>query len=192
MTSPAMIGIIISTIRDGRFGPTPARWLLEQGATQSDLAFEIVDLRDYALPLYGSPTADGDVAVQRWQQTIARYDGYIFVTAEYNHSISGALKNALDYADEEFHKKPAAFVGYGGVGGARAIEQLRLICVELQLAPLRSAVHIGSEPYRGVTQHGKQLADFPYLVRSATALLNELAWWAHTLRAGRTAEATQV
>jgi NAD(P)H-dependent FMN reductase len=113
------------------------------------------------------------------------FDGYIFVTAEYNHSIPGVLKNALDYAYPEFNRKPAAFVGYGSVGGARAVEQLRLICIEFQLAPTRAAVHIGMEPLIGVKREGKSLLDFPYLNERASAMLDELAWWTCALKAAR-------
>lgn len=110
---------------------------------------------------------------------MAELDGYLFVTAEYNHSIPGVLKNALDHAYPEFNKKPAAFVGYGGVGGARAVEQLRLICIELQMAPTHAAVHIGMALYLGVTREGKELSGFEYLNIGAMATLNELAWWIH-------------
>jgi NAD(P)H-dependent FMN reductase len=179
------IGIIIGTIREGRFGDRAARWILETASARTDLQFELVDLRDYPLPLFGSSAASDETVVRRWKEKIAELDGYIFITAEYNHSISGVLKNALDYMYAEFHRKPAAFVGYGGVGGARAVEQLRLICVEYQMAPTRNGVHIGMEPYRAVTQEGKELADFAFLNKSAEMLLDELAWWTHTLKAGR-------
>lgn len=184
------IGIIISTTREGRFGDKPAQWIYELAQQRDTAEFEIVDLRDYPLPFFEelkSPaweTPQNEVA-QRWGQKMAELDGYIFITAEYNHSVSGVLKNALDYAYPEFHRKPAAFVGYGGVGGARAIEQLRLILVELQIAPLRSAVHIGVTEYLGIVQQGKTLADFPYLAQSAGQLLDDLVWWTNTLKAGR-------
>ncbi len=112
------------------------------------------------------------------------------MTPKYNHGIPGALKNALDYAYPEFDRKPATFVGYGGVGGARAVEQLRLVCIELQMAPTRSAVHIGMEPLLGVLRGGKDLADFGFLKGSAEVTLDELVWWTRTLKAGRT-EATR-
>jgi NAD(P)H-dependent FMN reductase len=185
------IGIIVSTIREGRFGDTAAQWIYSIASKRTNLAFEIVDLRDYPLPIYGatdpaSPDGEAHVATAaRWAQKIAELDGYLFVTAEYNHSISGVLKNVLDYPYEEFNKKPAAFVRYGGVGGARAVEHLRLICIELQLAPTRTAVHIGNEPYRAITLAGKQLADFDYLNSGAEATLDELTWWTYTLKAGR-------
>ncbi len=189
------IGIIISTTREGRFGDRPARWILDMASVRTDLDFEIVDLRDYPLPLFGETDysaydgTPGSEIASRFKQKMAELDGYLFVTAEYNHSIPGALKNALDHAYPEFNRKPAAFVGYGGVGGARAVEQLRLICIELQMAPTRTAVHIGMEPYLGVTQEGKELSDFDFLGKSAVATLGELAWWTHTLKAGRVEEA---
>ncbi len=185
------IGIIISTIREGRFGEMPARWILDIASRRTDLDFEIVDLRDYPLPFLGemdSPSDGGppkSEVAKRWQEKLAEFDGYLFVTAEYNHGIPGVLKNALDHAYPEFNRKPAAFVGYGGVGGARAVEQLRLICIEFQMAPTHTAVHIGMEPYLGVKQKGKELSDFDFLNKSAKATLDELAWWTRTLKAGR-------
>ncbi len=189
------IGIIISTTREGRFGDEPARWVLDMASGRTDLDFEIVDLRDYPLSLFGetdSPAYNGSLepgAARRWSRKMAELDGYLFVTAEYNHSVPGVLKNALDHVYPECNRKPAAFVGYGGVGGARAVEQLRLIYIELQMAPTRTAVHIGMEPYLGVSKHGKRLSDYDYLDKSAVATLDELAWWTNTLKAGRVEEA---
>jgi NAD(P)H-dependent FMN reductase len=185
------IGIVVGTTREGRFGDKPAWWMLDMASGRTDLDFEIVDLRYYPMPLLGeadSVSSNGLSkvgAVPRWERKMAELDGYIFVTAEYNHSISGALKNALDHAYPAFNRKPAAFVGYGGVGGARAVEQLRLICVELQMAPTRTAVHIGMETLMGVKREGKALSDFDFLNESAVATLDELAWWTRTLKAGR-------
>ena len=129
-----------------------------------------------------APTHD---AVTRWSKAIDRLDGMVFVTAEYNHGIPAVLKNALDYAASEFRRKPAAFIGYGGVGGARAVEQLRLICVELQIAPLRPAVHIGLEPYLAIADGRKSCADFDFLETSATAMIEDLGWWVRALHAAR-------
>ena len=183
------IGIVISTTREGRFGETPARWILDLASERTDLDFEVVDLRDYPLPLYGEDGSSEPEVISRWSRKMEELDGYVFVTAEYNHSVPGVLKNALDHAYPEFNKKPAAFVGYGGVGGARAVEQLRLICIELRMAPTRTAVHIGMEPLLGVRKKGKGLSDFDFLNKSAAATLHELAWWTHTLKAGRVREA---
>ncbi|MBA3424487.1 MAG: NADPH-dependent FMN reductase [Rubrobacteraceae bacterium] len=192
-----VIGIIISTTREGRFGDKPARWIFDIASERSDLVFEMVDLRDCPLPLFEETTGpsheppENEMAL-RWGEKIAGFDEYIFVTAEYNHSIPGALKNALDHAYPEFNRKPAAFVGYGGVGGARAVEQLRLICIELQMAPTRTAVHIGMEPVLGVRREGKNLSDYDLLNESAGATLDELAWWTHALKAGREAAVESV
>lgn len=183
----AQIGIVIGTIREGRFGAKPATWIYELAAGREDMECEVLDLRDYPLPLYGADSSEEQKrALERWRQKTAQLDGYIFITAEYNHSISGALKNALDHASDT-RRKPAAFVGYGGVGGARAVEQLRLICIELQLAPTKPAVHIAMEPYRAVTEEGKALSDFDFLNQRAEEMLDDLAWWTQTLKVGREA-----
>ena len=185
------VGIVISTTREGRFGDKPAWWMLEMAFYRDDLDFEIVDLRDYPLPFLGeaqSPIQDGTGqpdTVCRWTRKMAELHSYIFVTAEYNHSIPGVLKNALDHLGSEVQKKPAAFVGYGGVGGARVVEQLRLVLVELQMAPTKTAVHIGMGPYRGVSQEGHDLSDYGFLNKRAAALLDELAWWTSALSAKR-------
>ena len=184
------IGIVIGTTREGRFGDKPARWIFDAASARADLDVEIVDLRDYPLPLFDEAAGPAvappknEVAL-RWGEKMAELDGYVFVTPEYNHGIPGVLKNALDHAYPEFNRKPAAFVGYGGVGGARAVEQLRLVCVELQMAPTRSAVHIGMEPLLGVLREGRDLSEFGFLNEGAVATLDELAWWTRTLKAGR-------
>lgn len=191
MTAPK-VAIIISTTRQVRFGEKPTQWLYDIASKRSDLAFEIVDLRDYPLPFFDEVASNAwapstNEVAQRWQQKIAEFDGYIFVTAEYNHSISGVLKNALDYAYPEWNRKPAAFVGYGAVGAARAIEQLRLICVELQMAPTRTGVHIQGADFMAVWRQGKSLTELEYLQPNVTAMLDELAWWTKALKTARAA-----
>ena len=113
----------------------------------------------------------------------------IFTAAEYNHGPTSVLKNALDYAYREWNRKPAAFVGYGGVGGARAIEQLRLHGVELQMALTKNAVHIVWNDYVQVVQQGRKLEEFEHLNKSAEATIEELAWWAKVLKAAREQDA---
>ena len=192
MSTPK-IGIILSTTRQGRFADKAAAWLLELVSATQDLEFEIVDLRDYPLPFYDEPISPlwsppkNEVA-QRWAKKIGSLDGFIFVTAEYNHSIPGVLKNAIDYVAHVVARKPAAYVGYGGVGAARAIEQLRLINIEQQMAPLKSAVHIGGADFVDVLKHGKSLEDKAHLVPSVNAMVEELAWWTHVLKDGRPVE----
>jgi len=186
------IGIIISSTREQRFGEKAAKWIHELAAKRTDLQFEIVDLRDYPLPFFEgispfyAPVTD-EVA-KRWGAKMAELDGYLFVTAEYNRSITGVLKNALDWAYREYNRKPAAYLGYGGVGGARAVEQLRLISVELQMAPTRSGVHIGGADAMGLIFQGKPFSDFPHLDATATTMLDELAWWTKALKTAREAD----
>jgi NAD(P)H-dependent FMN reductase len=193
MTKPR-IGIVISTTREGRFGDKPAQWVRDLAAARGDLDVEIVDLRDYSMPFFDEPASPfyappKDEAARRWGHKVAELDGFIFVTAEYNRAPPAVLKNALDYAYREFNRKPVAFVGYGGVGAARAIEQLRLIGVELQMAPTRSGVHIGGADFIGMLMQGKTFADMHHLEPSAATMLDELAWWAYALKAARAATA---
>jgi len=186
------IAIIVSTTREGRFGDKPAQWIFGLAKARETAGFEIVDLRDYPLPIFNEPVAPAyatpkNEVAQRWGNKLAEFDGYIFVTAEYNRSVPGVLKNALDHVYPQFNRKPIAFVGYGGVGAARAVEHLRLILVELQAAPLRNGVHIGRAEFVGMLQQGKTFADYPYLEQSANVLLDDLLWWTNTLKAGREA-----
>lgn len=190
------IGIIISSTRDTRFGDKPAQWIYNAASAREDLEVELVDLRDFPLPFFNevasnlwAPTQD-EVGV-RWQQKVAEFDGYIFVVAEYNRSITAALKNALDYSYNEWNKKPAAYVGYGSVGAARAIEHLRLINVELQMAPLRGGVHIQGGDFMAVWQGGQSLESLTHLEPGVQTMLDELAWWTNTLKAAREQQVTE-
>ena len=194
MFAQPRIGIIIGTTRPGRFGDTPARWILDIAGRRSDALFEIVDLRDFPMPffeerwplIYAPPE---NAVARHWAETMAGFDGYIFVTAEYNRSITGVLKNALDHLHAEVHRKPATFVGYGGVGGSRAVEHLRHILAEMHIATLKRTVNIGMIEMLGMLQQGKTMADYPYLADTARPMLDDLVWWANTLRAGRMAAA---
>jgi NAD(P)H-dependent FMN reductase len=184
------IGIVIGSTRPTRFGDKPAAWIHGIAGKRTDLDFELIDLRDYPLPLFNEPGSpawgpiDNEVA-QRWADKLAGLDGFILVTPEYNHGPSAVLKNALDYAYKEFVRKPVAFVGYGGVGGARAVEQLRLVAAELQMASVRNAVHIAGSDFLGIWQQGKSFDDFPHLAESAAGMLEDLAWWAKALKIAR-------
>lgn len=193
MTTKPQIGIILSTTRQNRFADQPANWLLNLAATRTDASFELVDLRDYPMPFFEEamspayvPPANPDA--QRWGAKMASLDGYVFVTAEYNHSISGALKNALDYAYSQYNRKPATFLGYGNAGGARAIEHLRGVLAELQVASLKYTVHIGMAEMIGILREGKSLADYPYLDERVPPMLDELIWWAKALKTARQAD----
>lgn len=190
MTAKPRIGIVIGTTRAKRFADRPAQWLLDVASKRDDADFEIVDLRDYPMPFFEEERSPAWVppaneAALRWGRKMAELDGYVFITAEYNHSISGVLKNALDYAYTEFNRKPATFLGYGGVGGARAVEQLRLVLAELQIASLKHTVHINAHEFMGLLMQGKEFADYPYLEDSAVLTLDHLVWWTNSLKAGR-------
>lgn len=184
------IGIIISTTRQGRFADRPTQWLLDIAKARNDADYEIVDLRDYPLPYFDEPVsprmkASDNAIAKLWTAKLDSLGGFVFVTAEYNHAVTGVLKNALDYVYAETGRKPAAFLGYGAVGGARAVEHLRLILAEQGVASIKSAVHINAEPYLGLVKDGKDFADFPYLADSAAAMLDELVWWTKVLASGR-------
>ena len=184
------IGIVIGSTREGRFGEKPAHWIHEIAKRRTDLAFELIDLRDHPLPFFDEPMSPAwapvkNEAARRWADKLAALDGLIVVTPEYNHGPSAVLKNALDYAYKEFIRKLIGFVGYGGVGAARAVEQLRLVATELQMAPVRHAVHIGMVEFLGIWQQGKTFEDFPHLAQAAAGLLDDMAWWAKALKTAR-------
>jgi NAD(P)H-dependent FMN reductase len=184
------IGIIISTTRTTRFGDKPAKWIKDVASQRDDLTVEVLDLRDYPMPFFDEVASNAwapsqNEVAQRWQKKVAEFDGYIVVTAEYNRGVPAVLKNALDYAYPEWNRKPAAFVGYGAVGAARAIEQLRLIAVELQMAPTRTGVHIQGADFMAVWKGGKAITDLAYLQQNATDMLDQLIWWANALKAAR-------
>jgi NAD(P)H-dependent FMN reductase len=191
MTLPK-IGIILSTTRQGRFADKPAAWLQSITAERTDMSFELIDLRDYPLPMFDWPASPARKPIDipelgPWRAKIDSLDGYIFITAEYNHSVPAVLKNAMDHLYAEWVRKPAAYVGYGNTGGARAVEHLRNICVELHMAPMRIGVHIGRDPLIAILADGKSLSDFPYLAIQAKAMLDDLSWWTSILKAGREA-----
>ncbi|REF69601.1 MULTISPECIES: NADPH-dependent FMN reductase [Paracoccus] len=193
MTRKPHIAIIIGSTRAARFADKPAAWLLENARKREDMSFELVDLRDYDLPLFDEVASNlwvpsQDARAVKWQQKLAEFDGYVFLTSEYNHSVSGSLKNALDQAYKEWNRKPAAAMGYGGVGAARAIEHLRGIAVELQMVPLRNAVHLGGGDFFKVSPLGAngEMAEVEAnLLPALEAMLDELHWWAEATMAQR-------
>ncbi|MGQ0525759.1 MAG: NADPH-dependent FMN reductase [Betaproteobacteria bacterium] len=139
------IAIITGSTRPGRNSEAVARWVLDIAKKRSDAAFELVDIRDHDLPLLDEPVPPsmGQYSkphTKAWSARIDSFDAYVFVTPEYNHAPSGALKNAIDYLYREWNDKAAGFVSYGSAGGARAVEQLRLVMGELQVADVRAQV----------------------------------------------------
>lgn len=139
------VGIIIGSTRPNRVGPSVAKWVHELAQTRKDAAFELVDVEDFHLPVLDEPVpaSQGQYSqehTKRWSAKIASFDGYVIVTPEYNHGPSGALKNAIDFLWAEWVDKAAGFVSYGSAGGVRAVEQLRLIMAEVQVATVRVQV----------------------------------------------------
>jgi NAD(P)H-dependent FMN reductase len=139
------IAIITGSTRPGRHSETIAKWVLEKASQRNDVEFELVDIASYNLPMYDEPIPPirGSYVHEHskiWSEKISSFDGYVFVTPEYNHSTSGALKNAIDFLYREWNDKAAGFVSYGGHGGIRAVEHLRLVMSEVMVATVRAQV----------------------------------------------------
>ena len=193
MSDMPRIAIIIGSTRATPFADKTAQWMLKQAKARSDMQAELVDLRDFDLPLFDEAASNkwmpsSDPKAVAWQKKIAEFDGYIFVTAEYNHSITGALKNALDQAYVEWNRKPMGAIGYGGVGAARAVEHLRNIAVELDMVPVHGAVHIAGGDFMAVHPMGangpmETIED--HLMGGAKNLLDDMVWWANATKAAR-------
>ncbi len=187
------IKVIAGSTREGRFSDKAAAWIAEEIKKQAGVAVEVLDLRDYNMPFFNEPMSPSfkqepykNEAVARFTKKIERGDAFVIVTPEYNHGTSGVLKNALDWVYPEWNNKPVAFVSYGGVGGARAVEQLRLNAVELQMAPIRNAVHIPGEQYFQVLFGKMDAKDlFVSLTKPAEAMIIQLLWWTRALKNAR-------
>lgn len=184
------IGVILGSTRDTRFADKPAKWFMELANQRDDMTFELLDLREYDLPFFNEVASNIAAPTQneeglRWQKKIAEFDGYVIITPEYNHAPPAVLKNALDYAYVEWVRKPVAFVGYGAVGAARAVEQLRLIVANMQMAPITASVHIQGGDFMEALQGNKALEDLDYLPPLVTKMLDDLAWWSTALKEAR-------
>lgn len=187
--------VILGSTREGRYGDKPAHWITTRLGEDARFDPELVDLRDWPLPLFDQPKSptrvtDGNYGsdlATRWGAKVASAAGFVLIAAEYNHGPTAALKNALDWVYREWNKKPVTFVGYGNAGGARAIEQLRQIAVELEMAPIRRAVHLPLDVFRATM--GQTAPADPALFASAEPaaklMLDDLAWWTAALAAAR-------
>ena len=193
MSASPRLALVIGSTRPQRFADKPADWLMEQAAKRDDLILDRLDLRDFDLPFFAEAATNlhapsVDPKARAWQEAIRPYDGYVFVVAEYNHSVTAALKNALDQAYVEWVRKPFSALGYGSTGGARAIEHLRGIAVELQMVPSKFSAHIGGSDLFKVHPFGGNapISDIEDAIKpSVEAMFNDLVWWARTLRATR-------
>ena len=186
------IKIIVGSTREARFSDKAAAWITGEIRKQKEIEAEALDLRDYDMPFYNEPVSPSykqepfkNKAVARFTKKIAEGDAFVIVTPEYNHGTSGVLKNALDWVYPEWNNKPVAFVSYGSVGGARAVEQLRLNAIELQMAPIRQAVHIPQ--HWTLLDEKENLKDgaLESFTKSAEAMLVQLIWWTRALKNAR-------
>ena len=194
MSAKPRIAIIVGSTRNVRFADIPTRWIEAQAKARGDLEVEVVDLRDYPMPHFDEVASNAWAPTQNpvavsWQKKLAEFDGYIFVVAEYNRSITGALKNALDQAYVEWARKPFGAVSYGSMGGANALGHLQNIGVELQMVPGRNAVRSGGSDFFRV-QPGfggaGNLGDIEAVIApSAKAMLDDVVWWANATKAAR-------
>jgi NAD(P)H-dependent FMN reductase len=198
--------VIIGTTRQNRFSEKVAWWIFEEVKKQEGIEVELLDLRDYPLPFFNEPVSPAIFEVMKheysnevaraWTQKVAEADGYIIVTGEYNHGYPAVLKNALDYVFKEWNHKAVGFVSYGNAGGARAVEQLRQVVVELQMVPIRNAIHIPVEVYMAVMNEKVPVNTelFKPLrvgrVDRVEVFLNDLVWNARSLKTAREADKT--
>ncbi len=181
------VAIIVGSTRPGRKAEAVARWVHEQAGARKDAEFELVDIESFNLPLLDEPVPPSMGQYSQphtiaWAEKIAGFDGFVFVTPEYNHATSGALKNALDYLYAEWNNKAAGFVGYGSAGGVRAVENLRLIMGELQVADVRNAVALS------LMTDFKDFSQFTPAAHQEgllTAMLDQLVSWSVAMRSVR-------
>jgi len=178
------IAIIIGSTRPGRKAEAVARWVYDIAAKRSDASFEVVDIADFDLPLLDEPMSPvmGQYTHQHtktWSAKIASFDAYVFVTPEYNHATSGALKNAIDFLYSEWVNKAAGFVGYGGAGGARAVEQLRLVMAEVQIATVRNQVLLSMFTD---FENFSVFKPAPQQEKSVNAMLDQVIAWGSALK----------
>ncbi|MFN4202102.1 MAG: NADPH-dependent FMN reductase [Tabrizicola sp.] len=188
------IAIIVSSTRPTRFADVPTAWIKAQAEARGDMDVEVVDLRDYPLPFFDEVASNAwlpsqNPVAQKWQKKVGEFDGYIFVVAEYNRSITGALKNALDQAYVEWARKPFGAIGYGSMGAANALGHLQSIGVELQMVPTRNNVRIGGSDFFKVHSGfggSGNLGDIEAAIApAAKAMLDDVVWWAHATMAAR-------
>ncbi|MFP2901023.1 NADPH-dependent FMN reductase [Corallococcus sp. 4LFB] len=181
------VAIVVGSTRPGRKADKVAGWVHDIAKKRSDATYEIVDIQDFNLPLLDEPTPPSmgkytQEHTRRWSAAVAGYDAYVFVTPEYNHGTSGALKNALDFVYGEWNNKAAGFVGYGSAGGVRAVEQLRLVAAELQLATVRAQVQLFlSTDF----EHYTVFKPDPHKEKQVNTLLDQVVSWGTALRTVR-------
>src|SRR5437879_931226 len=188
-----VISVIVGSTREGRFSEKPAKWILQHLKQREGVDARLLDLRNFPMPFFDQPATPAmagrapykNEVVQRWTAAIARSDGFVFVTPEYNYGPAAVLKNAIDWVHPEWHRKAAWLVSYGSMGGARSVQQLRQTVIELQLAPIRSSVHIPVATLWARYQGGDVDAGLAELEEPAGAMISDLLWWTAALKSAR-------
>ena len=188
-----VISVIVGSTREGRFSEKPARWILKHLKNRDGVDARLLDLRDFPMPFFDQPVspatpgrpAYGNEVVKKWTAAIAQSYGFVFVTPEYNYGPAAVLKNAIDWVYPEWNRKAAAFVSYGSAMGARAVQQLRETAIEVQLAPVRSSVHIPVATLWAHYQGGDVEGGLAELEAPAGALIDDLLWWTAALKRAR-------
>src|ERR1700733_14934647 len=188
-----VISVIVGSTRPGRFSEKPASWILAHLKKRPRVEAHLLDLRDFPLPFFdnqltpatpGRPPYENEI-VRKWTAAIGRSDGFVFVTPEYNFGPPAVLKNAIDWVYSEWHRKALCFVSWGAATGARPAQQLRETAIELQLAPIRSSVHIPVATLWAHYQGGNVEAGLAELEMPANAMIEDLLWWTTALRTAR-------
>ncbi len=193
------IKVIIGSTRQNRFSEKPAQWIFEEAKKLEGVEVELLDLRDYPMPFFDSPMLPSmtqgkyeNEVVKKWAAKINDGDAFIIVSPEYNHGYSAVLKNAMDVIYPEWNRKPIGFVSYGGALGARSVEQLRQVAVELQMAPIRNAIHIPVDIFfAAMMGKGPQGSEMFEPIRKGPMgdpvqkFFDDLLWWAKALKTAR-------
>jgi NAD(P)H-dependent FMN reductase len=190
-----VISVIVGSTRQNRFSERPAQWILQLLARRPGLEARLLDLREFPMPFFDHPVPPAmpgrapyeHAVVERWTNAIAESDGFVFVTPEYNYGTSAVLKNAIDWVYPQWNRKAAAFVSYGATAGVRATQQLRETAIELQLAPVRSSVHIPVGVLWAHMQDGNVEAGLAELQAPAEVMIADLLWWTAALKTAREA-----
>jgi NAD(P)H-dependent FMN reductase len=182
------IGVIISTTRPSRIGPKVADWFISKTKSLNNAVFEIIDLKEVNLPFLKDQASPAEQqydqeSTKKWSEIISNYDGFVFVTAEYNNGYPAPLKNALDTVYHEWDKKPVAFVGYGTFGAARAIEQLVNVTAKIGMVPLSKTVVGIISPWQAIKEDGS--VDEAFVHGKVDGLLDNLMWWSELTKSKR-------
>jgi NAD(P)H-dependent FMN reductase len=191
MESRLAIGVIVASVREGRRCEAFGKWIRALLAERPNITAEWIDLKEWPLPAYGS--RDNPMAAEkgyvsgtlerRWADQISALDGFVIVTPEYSHGYPGALKNALDHLYVAWNYKPVGFVSYGGfASGARAVEQLRLVAIELRMVPIREEVNLR---LIGLAVDDRAFPSDELYSKRATAMIDELIWWTQIMKEAR-------